>query len=382
MPGGFDAKTSYATPDFTYKPDDRDLGAVVWSAASGDCLGSDFLGDPLQSWPYENIMYTPNTEAPVIVAPSPGTEAIAALVVTRSGTFFLQETVDGVHEWTTVSLVHGIDNPATLRATTYGTVWVTQRNQIVLLPIGSSQIQILSNEYQDKLDAPATCADYILDPLALTDVYQVWLKNGKSVIHDFNLASPGLAYTSTNQDFTAAATTVDRAGRVHHILAKTAFYTHEWQPEAAGGIPVTDDGAEIVGTYVRNWDDFGDSDVRKELPMVDIIGDVLRAPSLGGESPVAVDWYGDFEQVIPANKKSTVGDQLIQSTTSQTWRYKTTAGSRFWYKLLFTLTGHSDENGGTASTYPPLATEGNNLRNFFGSILRAMWRLGVGENRA
>jgi hypothetical protein len=383
MPGGFDAGTETIIPHvFTYKPADRDLSAVVWSAAAGDNLGSDFLGDPLQSWPYSNIAYTPNTEAPVIVAPSPGTDqekAIAVLVLTRSGAFFLQEQVDGIHEWSTISRVHGIGNPASLRATTYGTVWVTQRNQIVLLPIGSSTIQILSDEYQNLLDGKVLCADYILDPLALTDRYQVWMDNGKTVCHDFGLPSPGKAYSATNHDFTAATTTVDKAGRTHHILAKTNFFTHEWQPE--GGIPTTDAGSEITGTYVRNWDDFGDADVRKELPMVDLIGDGDTAASLGS-SPLTVEWYGDFEQVTDLNKKTVIGERTVQSTTNPTFRYKLAAANKFWYKLTFKLKGHSTENGGPASKYPALATEGNNARNFYGAVLRALWRLGVSENRA
>jgi len=32
--------------------------------------------------------------------------------------------------------------------------------------------------------------------------------------------------------------------------------------------------------------------------------------------------------------------------------------------------------------YPALASEGNNARNFYGMILRALWRLGISENRA
>src|SRR5262249_50060899 len=152
---------------FTYVPSDRDFAAVVWSAAAGDNLGSDFLGDPMQSWPYRNIAYTPSGEVPIIVTSSPGLDAVAVLVITRSSAFLLQEQIDGIHEYTTVSRVHGIVNPATLQQTKYGTVWVTQRNQIVLLPIGGGAIQILSDTYQGLIDGTPRCADYILDPTTL-----------------------------------------------------------------------------------------------------------------------------------------------------------------------------------------------------------------------
>lgn len=366
---------------FSYVPLERDLAAVVWSAAQSDPLGSDFLGDPLQSWPYNNIAYTPSIEQPYVVAPVPVSQDVSevALVITNTHAYYLQEQADGVHDWVTISPIHGIGVAATLITTAHGMVWVTQRNQIVLLRPGGLAVELLSAEYQSLMIGKPTCADYILDPDQLVDRYQVWFDTGKSVCHDFLIDGPGKGYSATNHDFSAAFTTADNAGLTHHILAKTNFFTHERQP--GGGIVVTDDGTEIAGRYQRNWDDFGDDDVRKEMPHLDMIGDLEVAPSLG-LSPVTVEWYADFEQVAAPNRKIATGAKVTQSLTDSKWRFKLTGAHKFWYKLAFTLQGHSAENGGSATAYPEPATEGNGFRNFYGSILRLLWRLGVSENRA
>lgn len=376
--------------DFTYIPTKRDMAAVCWSAAAGDKVEADFLGDPLQSWPFWNLAYTPSSDQPSIVAPSPDESRV--LVITPTSTFFLEEQADGVHEWATISRVHGIVNPKTLRVTRYGSVWVDQRHQIVLLRPGSQVLEVLSTSYQSLLANTGTvrCADYILDPESLIDRYQVWFSTGRSVCHDFLLDGPGVAYSATGQDYTAAASAVDIAGRNHHMVAKDAFYTHEVQP-FQGGIAVTDatfqgDGSvtysEINGHYVRNWDDFGDADVRKELPSVDIIGDGEPAASLGNVSPLTFEWYGDFEEVKPANKKTVLGSKTTQSLTNPTFRFKLASANKFWYKLVLKLAGHSAEYGGVNASYPEPAVEGDLARNFSASILRALWRLGVSENRA
>jgi hypothetical protein len=370
--------------DFKYTPDSRDMAAVCWSAAAGDSVDRDFLGDPLQSWPLLNLAYTPSGDQPVIVAPAD--EGTLALVITPSSAFYLEEQADGLHDWTAISRVHGIKSPASLRVTDHGIVWVTQRNQIVLLRPGSRRLEILSTEYQSLLVGSVRCADYILDPVNLIDRYQVWFDTGASVCHDFGVG--GQAYSATNQDFTAASTAVDSAGRRHHIVAKDGLYTHEAQPET-GLISTTDatfdaseqtySAVEIDGEYIRNWDDFGDSDVRKEMPMVDVIGDGESSAALGA-SPITVEWYADFEQVTGANKRTATGARITQSTTVSTYRHKLANSHKFWFKLVFKLRGHSAD--GPTATYPALATEGSLASNFYGSILRLLWRLGVSENRS
>jgi hypothetical protein len=377
--------------DFTYIPTARDMAAVCWSAAAGDAVDADFLGDPLQSWPLLNLSYTPSCDQPLVLAPAEDAEGSQhLLVITATSTFYLEEQADGLHEWFSISRVHGIGKPQTLRLTPYGMVWVDQRNQIVLLAPGSLQVQVLSGTYQNLLSGNVRCADYVLDPQTQTDRYQVWFDNATSVCHDFLLDGPGVAYTATNQDFTAAASAVDSYGRSHHILAKDALYTHEYQP-STGGVLARDgtfnpDGSiswtEINGVYARNWDDFGDGDVRKELPMLDIIGDGDPTAALTGTvSPLTVEWYGDFVQVIDANRSVVTGTKLAQSATNPTYRFKLTAANKFWYKIVVKLAGHSADLGGLFN-FPDLATEGNLAKNFFGCVLRLLWRLGTSENRA
>lgn len=359
---------------FNYRPDGRELASVCWSAAAGDSVETAFLGDPLQSWPLLNMAYTPNGEQPCVVAAAD--DGVRVLVITPTSCFYLEEQADGIHEWITLSRVHGITNPTTLRTTKYGQVWVNQRNQIVLLAPDARDVQILSTHYQDVLSGETvTCADYILDPLNQVDRYQVWFSGGGSVCHDFAL--DGEAYTTTGPEITAAATLVDLRGYRHHVVANTGVYTHEGQPET-GKVPAVDklydENGEIVeheieGYYERNWDDFADSDLRKEMPMVDLIGD----------GAATVEWYGDLEEVKEDNKKTVSGEQIKQSDTAQVYRYKLANAHKFWYKLAFRLTGHSEDCEGY---YPNPADEGDLPNNFYGSILRALWRLGIGKNRA
>jgi len=368
---------------FSYVPDSKELCGVVWSKAASDTHETaKVMGDPLQSWPLLNIAFTPTYEKPVAVYPA--ADGARLIVLTNTSTFTLEETSDGLHEWDTISRAHGIRNPATLRTTPYGVAWITQRNQIALLPAGASEVKILSDEYQELLKGTVRCADYIFSPRNLIDRYQVWLDSGKAVIHDFMIEGAGRAYTATGQDFTAAATAVDVQGRQYHIVAKNGIWTHESQPEDES-IPTTDQNAdgtksEINGEYHRNWDDFGDSNLRKELPMVDVVGDGAPSAQLGG-SPLAMTWYCDFEEVKDANEKTTSSMKTPQSYTDSTYRFKLAQGYRFWYKVVLKLRGHSQDDASFAA-YPDMQTEGSRARNFYGSILRLLAFLGIGGNRA
>ena len=378
-------------PDFSYVPTSRELAAVVWSAAAGDAIEADVLGDPLQSWPALDIAYTPSLDAPLVVAPASDDAdgQVPVLVITPTATSLLVEQSDGLHEWIGVSRIHGISVPATLRSTPYGTVWVTQRNQIVLLAPGSRQLQIVSAPFQNLLAGlTPRCADYLLDPVNEIDRYQVWFGNNTSVIYDFAIG--GEAYTATGQDFTAAGTAYSAAGVPHHIVAKAGFYTQEGQPED-GLIPTTDEtftgtgqnktSAEISGEYIRNWDDFTDSNARKEFPQLDVIGDGAPSTALGGVSPLVVEWYADFEQVTTGNKKTGIVAKAPQSTTDSSYRAKLTAGHRFWFKLVLKLSGHSSDDASFAKHQPP-SSQGDLAKNFYGSILRLLLHIGQMENRA
>lgn len=384
MSGGYGSGT-----DFSYIPTARELAAVCWSAAASDSVEAELLGDPLQCWPLFNILYTPSGDQPVVVAPAP--DGTRVLVITPTSTFVIDEQADGIHIPYTVSRVHGITNASTLAVTPYGICWVTQRNQFVLLESDSSnqsgyRLKILSGDYQSVIVGTPQCADYVLDPVNEVDRYQVWFSGGLSVCHDFGIG--GQAYTLTCQTMTAAASPIDSDGKLHHIVANTALYTHEGHP-TTGLVPTLDATFttgqsyatyEITGIYQRNWDDFGDSDVRKEMPMLDVTGDGDTSTLLA-RSPLVIDWWGDFEETSEANKKTSTGARVVQSSTIDTFRYKMAAAKKFWYKFRFTLTGHSTDDA-TFATYPNPATEGGLAKNFYASILRVLWRLGIATNRA
>jgi hypothetical protein len=388
-PGGDVAKL-----DFTYQPTAKDLSSVVWSRSSSDVQMKQVPGDPLQSWPLLNVAPVPSMEPPISVWPA--LDGTRVLVHTLGSTYLLEESADGLMEWITVSRTHGIKNPTTLRNTDYGTVWTDQRNQIVCLPPNSLQIQILSQPYQSLMTTDPKCADHLLSPKHDIDRYEVFLADGTSVCHDFTLPAmpapnadqvltvPGQAYSSTNRSYTAACSAVDGLGNTHHLVANTALYTQETQPDD-GTIPTTDQNGDasltqISGEYDRNWDDFGDCNVREELPQLSVVGDGAPSTALAGASPLSVEWYGDFEQVTAGNKKTVTLTKSPQSTTDSCYSGKPTNASRFWYKFVLKLTGHSTDDASFATHANP-GVQGDLAKNFYGSILRFMRHIGSRENR-
>jgi hypothetical protein len=233
MPSIFDPTTIRS--DFTYQPSVKDQCGVAWSNASNDSYAQAHPGDPLQCWPTTNHSSCPNGDAPIIVAPSQDGQRV--FVGTPLAVYYLTESADGIHEWYTISEVHGIINPLTFVTTRYGQAWIDQRNQLVLLPKGSTEIQALSLNYQNLISTSVLWCDYQYNPLNEIDRIEIALSNGTTVIHDFAIG--GEAYTCTNKDFTAGKTVTTAAGVQHHILAKNAFYTQEAQPDD-GTIPTQD----------------------------------------------------------------------------------------------------------------------------------------------
>lgn len=399
MNGGYGSAVPQRSPgssemlgDFTYQPDSSELPAVVYSRAAGDSLESDELGDPLQSWPLENIAYTPNHQQPVDVYPSPGKSA--AIVGTKTATFLLQEIMDGIQDYTPISLVHGITNPKTRKMTEYGLCWVTQRRQIVCLPSDGSALQVLSEAYQNLMTTAPVCADYLLDPDHDINRYEVILADGTSVIHDFALPAlpaasadtgtsiPGQGYKSTGRNYTAANTATDVLGRQHHIVAKASVWTQEAQGET-GLIPTTDENpdhslTEINGRYVKNWTDFGDANVRKEMPGIDVIGDCDQSADLGRQA-LEVSFWADFEAVSEQNRKPVPLIKEGQNLTDSYYCGKPAEANRCWYKFEFKLSGHSGD--GNFANHSDPATEGDLDSNFYGSIMQVLYRLGVVTNR-
>lgn len=360
-------------PDFQYPWQyAREYAQVVWCAANSDSSrGGDALGDPLQCFPLQNVSDVPNGDQPICVAASP--DSLKCLVFTPRCVFVLTEAADGLHEWDTVTEIHGISRAETLVATDHGLAWVNQRNQMVLLAPGG--MQILSAPYQALLTSPARCADYVLDPLNENDKYRVWLENGTCVVHDFLV---GECYTETGQAYTAARTVTDSTGKQWHLVANTAIYTQEGQPDASGaiktGIETFTTAQTVVTTYPtgvweRNWDDQGDESQRKKLEQVNIIGD---------GAGVEIDWRGDFQENVAQNYARMAKQKSTQSRTDAKWEFKPSGADRFWHRIRLTLTA----TGVIPTYHPQPETQGDLARNFFGAVLRLLFTWNrSGENR-
>ena len=389
---------SYNAP-FSYQWGLRELASIVWSAAAGDDRETKQVGDPLQSWPYENIRDIPNAEASTFGMPSLSESSL--LVWTTSSLFLLSELTNGIHVWRKLSPVNGLVNPATVRVTPYGIAWVNQLNQICLLEDeGSEQqaatIKILSRRHQHLMRGQTVqCANYLADPLNEIDRYEVFCASGLSVCHDFLLRDSdhpdGQAYTSTGQDYTAAATLVSRDGIRHYVVAKGGFYTHEGQPEN-NLIPTTDQTfvdtstqtkstSQINGAFRFNWDDFGSFNERKLLASVSVVGDGKPSAALGNVSPLTFRWWGDYEYVHSSTEKVESVTRGNQTDADWRWQMNLRKANRFVFKLEFRLAGHSSDNGGIAN-YPPIETEGNLPQNFYGSIWTAGYLIGNRGNFA
>ena len=350
-------------PDFTYRyQQPRDFARVYASAAWGDASRGDALGDPLQCWPLQNAFDVPSGDQPVIVAASPDT--LRVIVITPRETLVLAEAADGIHEFDTISKLFGIGRAESFVTTAHGLVWVDQRNQIVML--GATGIQVLSLAYQALMVSPARCADYLIDPLNEIDQYRVWLEDGTCVVHDF---LTGEAYTATGQAYTAARTVNDATGRQWHLVANTAIYTQEGQPDASDaiktGIETFTTGQSVattypVGVYEQNWSDEGDATLRKELKQCDLIGD---------GNGVEITWRGDFQTAATENYGRMAKQKAPQSRTDEHWEFRPSGADRFWHKLKITMTA----TGTIPTSHPQTGVQGDQTRNFFGSILRLLF---------
>jgi hypothetical protein len=360
-------------PDFTYVASNRYFGGVVFSAAASDALDRDLLGSPEESWPLTNLSPSPNAEMPLKIAPAP--DGLRLLMINRTGTFLLEEAPDGLHEWRTISLIHGIGKTETFVQTPYGAMWLTQRNQIALLEPGATILQIVSRNYQTLLSGKtAQAAAYVLDPLNEVDRYEVFFTNGTSVIHDFAIGGQG--YAATNRDFTAAGTLTDTNGVQSHVVAKRHLYTHEGQP-ADGQIvtydrdytgPSETEDTEITGIYESQWGDGGDNGVTKQMPHVDTIGD----------PQVQVEWFPDLAGVNDGNLVRTEREKTTQSDTDKKYRHKLSDSDRFWFKLRFRITGRSSE----VSKYEPPGEQDDMATALYGAIAEVGLTVSlIGENR-
>jgi hypothetical protein len=357
--------TDFSALDFTYQSESRDLAGVWWSASATDALG-----DPLQSWPLVNFAPTPNGDQPNMV--EPGDIERSVLVFTPRAVYRLTEALDGIHVYDPVSEIHGLFSPTTFRRTRYGLVWVDQYNQIVMLP-PTGPIQILSDNYQPLMSAPAVCADYLLDSVNDVDCYRVYLSDGTCVCHDFKVG--GEAYTATGQAYSAARTVTDGSGKRHHLVADTAIYTQEGQPED-DQILVKDETFTTgqtkttsirTATYVGNWTDQDEADRRKELQVVEYIGDPNTSCA----------FWKDFEPITQANATGGYQAKAAQSHSDSRFEFRLPSPAAFWHKVKLVLT----PKGLIPTKHVAPELQGDQVQNFFGSIMRLLYTYEHTENR-
>ena len=368
--------------DFAYTWLTRELPSIVWSKAPGDDRDTKQIGDPAQSWPLENLKPTTDLEVPLWIDPS--IDGSALLVWSRKSTFLMTEVSTGVHVYNDISRIHGLGNSNTIRDSKYGKLWVDQRNEICLLSSDDRNgLSILSSKYSEVLRGKTvSCADYILDPAEGIDRYQVWFTDGTSVCHDFTLRDSdfpeGMAYTTTGQDYTAAATLVATDGTRHFVVAKGGFYTHETEP-TTGRIPTTDDTfsntvnqtystAEISGELQFNWNRISDWLANKRASGLYLIGDGAASTALGA-SPITAKWWGDFEEV-PGTPNVVLPNASPKTRTSWSYYFAPTSAFRAFFKIGFTLAGHSSDDSDFTYHRRP-AEEGDLDKNFYGSIMEA-----------
>jgi hypothetical protein len=386
--GGSGAANKYDA--FTYVVPERDAAAVVFSASASDLASQEtaFVGVPEESWPLTNKKYAPNGERPKKVSDLPNRNQV--LVITTSGTFYMEEVIRGLHSFEAIDEKRGIGDKRTFCKTPYGPMWVTQYNEIVLLDPVSLRLQVVSNDYADLLEhfgfyptdgVPIqwVASDYILQPTSGVDRYMVCANDGYFVCHDFAIArdqqrrgvtvAPG--WSGNYQGVNTMRTMRDASGGVHHLVAKWDIWTQEADAQVrkettCDQMPGSPSFLiEVVGEWVSQWLDFGDPRVRKEARELHVIGDAFSSAN-PNTSPLAVKWFADLagtEYVVTLRKDN-------QSTTNLAYTAKLGNGNRFWFKFRLTLSGHAIADGGPFEypTAPSVAGELNMAALTYGVI--------------
>lgn len=373
--GGTGAAVSYGIPDdrqdrknslFSYIVTDREAAAVVYSAAADDYVDQTFVGVPEESWPLTNKKYIPNGETAILLSDLANRGQV--LVLTATGSFYLEQTVDGLHVWQRISENRGILDKRTYVKTPRGPMWVTQHLEIVLLDESSMTLETLSDNYSELLAPPnysggtfGVAADYLLDPVNAIDRYQVWTASGWFACHDFWLerdqqrrgVTVAPAWSGEVYAITAARTMRDSSGQTHHIVAGEAIWTQEGQPETRY-VSTRDENASGVwadvseGDWIGQWLDFGDPRVRKEIQDVQVITDGEYSGQLG-RRPIQVLWYGDLEYAHGDTWNEATVDKTDQSDTDLSYIAKIGSNLK-WLKLRLKLAGHSGDS--IVTTFP------------------------------
>lgn len=378
-----------------YKYSEKDLAGVVWSHAEGSVRTKQFIGDPLQSWPASHYSPTPSAERPLAGTASPSnTESV---VLCPTSCWLFTEAADGLHEWTPINLEHGLiaQNPTKNYAMTrHGLCWVTQRRQIAMFT-NAGELKILSADYDAILRDTYTYlgACYVYDPRNFVDRFQVFFYDGsnyRSLCHDFTLG----AYTTTEVDEPMAAATLrNGSGQANHVVAagtagsRCGIYTVEGHPDYSGRVPCRDqtyaispfgqiNTTEVPDAYYHtNFLRFGNATVRAEKQDFLVTADAAPSQQLSTAPPLTVEWFSNFRPLIAGTSAQgpilpvKSGQQLDDSL----YRCKLEQGNASFWRFIFRMRGHSQDNGGL-SFYPDYAFEGANTNNFYGSIMA--WHVG------
>jgi hypothetical protein len=379
-----------------YQIADNELYKVVWSDAAGSVQNRDYLGDPLQSWPSFNASSVPGGERPLVVYPAPNLAEV--MVFTATKVFILREQADGVHDWDTISADHGLDPQAWYRVvcrTRHGVVWVTQNKQLAIYT-NEGEFKILSRDYDARAystSVAVTAILYTYDPINLIDQVTVYQSN-ISFTHDFETG----AWTNSEPHFVYSAGMLSRQGTYnpdkYHIVAASGaggsgagLYTVAGQYDESG-LEVTYDevfaGASgstkntqelPAGNWTSNWAVFGDPNLRKEIPFIDMIGDARTTGSLI-YGAIVMTWYSALNNVTALTVNPTKVTQ--EGSADYYYRFKISQPHHWAWKFNLFFYSHT----ATRSTFPRPGQDGlQTANNFYGAVAALILHPATSENR-
>jgi hypothetical protein len=382
-PGGL-----WPVDDFNYQTGNpRLFTGVFYSAASNDLKGRSYLGNPEESWP-TGVGYfsqSPNSMVPIYGMPSPDESSL--IVFTAVATYAVIEAADKVHTWTPVSIIHGIRQGNTACSSSRGLIWLTQRNQIVMMGFGKAGVELLSAEYQHLLtDKSPTFATYTLDPINQIDRYEVYFTDGTGVVHDF-LAGGGYQVTG---NYTCGKTLVDSGDRGHHLLANSSVYTQAGQVEAGlvtGREKIADEaydptGAIVVSPFTSVW---GSQWLNYQRPVTrkQVVRLALYADGGGQRANPFIDiqMYADTAGMGVVNRVTATGVLNIQSggpmgdvsidekTGLALYEFKFSKADYFKFKWLIIMIGRLDV------LYHPMLNDYGNGVDYHANLAGAVFSL-------
>lgn len=415
------------TPEFFSSQLSRSV--VCWSQADGSQLTTDFLGDPLQSWPLQNVTTTPTAERPLAIFAAPNNQEL--MVFTATHTFLLREQTDNLQEWgDSISDEHGLyaithtHAEALICRTRHGVCWLTQHLQIAIYT-NNGELKILSSDYDALLSGADvfTCINYVYDPKNKIDRVDLHWQQievheqgswtiSRSLCHDFitgatttsqfpyvYAAQTVTSRISASKYFFLAASPYSVAVQDVNGLLSCGLFTYEGQPDHDGRIPTMmerySSGTELLpspatdlpwGYYIPNWLNFGDPNWVKQISHIDIIGDGALSPSLG-TYPITLSCYAGFSRVWSNESLVLHPIQVVldpQKTTpvviDQYYRFKSPFPHTNFWKFALLIKSHAADYG----QFYALPEDEGNLNatdNFYGSVVAMLYTIGPTENR-